>query len=137
MTVSVMENFQMGLYVTVWGMALVFLTLLIVMVVIWALDRVFKAKAEESGQGALSVLPMATAVFGAPPKVGEVKMDLSDEAAAVAVAIELQKRQGAGATRGEGDCAQEREIFGETVSVVAIDAGPGTWKSYGRLKAMQ
>ena len=130
------ETFQQGLLITVVGMALVFLTLLVVMLVIRLLDRVFRpapAKAAEERAPAPSAKPVLQAAVA----------DMSDEIAAIAVAIALGQ---AGAVRRAPIAlppvvdifdSYDRNAVGEVVNVVNIQPGSGSWRSYGRVKAMQ
>jgi len=118
------QNFQQGLVVTGVGMGLVFLTLLVVMALIWALDRVFKAQPEKL---APAVAPVAVAAPAAPAPVDEG----ADMAAAIAVVIALQGIVGVQAE------PEYEDIDGETVTVTSIDPGLGTWKAYGRAQAVK
>ena len=116
----VLENFRRGLEVTALGMALVFLTLMVIMLAIYLLDRIFGDKAGERA------IPLADA--GA---TGGTVATAADEAAAIAVAIALQKEQ----EQQEGDYYEE--IVGEVVMVASIEPGTGAWRGHGRLRAMQ
>ncbi|MBM3190604.1 MAG: hypothetical protein FJZ90_18045 [Chloroflexi bacterium] len=128
---TVMENLQLGLQVTGVGMALVFLTLIIVMIAIWLLDRLFRPKAEMQPAMAPVIAP-AAAVPAMPGGPRAVKMD--DEVAAIAVAIALQRARDALQRKTP---AYDQELPPEKVTVVTIDPGPGTWRGHGRVKAMQ
>ena len=120
---TVMENFGLGLRVTGLGMALVFLTLLVVMAAIWLLDRAFRPRTgQDQGTPALPTSPSAPVE------------DLAGAAAAIAVAIALQRAQSA--VRSTAPEYQE-DLPSTVVTVATIDPGPGTWRGYGRLKAMQ
>ncbi len=77
------ENLNVGLQVTGLGMALVFLTLFICMLVIILLNRLFQA---QSAAPEATRAPALAAVPAAPVVTGE-------EAAAIAVAIALQQRK--------------------------------------------
>jgi len=125
----VWQNFQQGLVVTGVGMGLVFLTLLLVMAMIWLLDRVFKATPEEA---APAVVPPPPAAFAAPaaPVVPTQVDDGADLVAAIAVVIALQ-----GAVAADEPVYED--IDGETVTVTMIDPGPGTWKAHGRAQAVK
>ena len=129
------ETFQQGLLITVVGMALVFLTLLVVMLVIRLLDRVFRP------------VPARTAKepVPAPPKpaLQAAVADMSDEVAAIAVAIALGQasavRRAPVALPPVVDIfdTYDRNAVGEVVNVINIQPGSGSWRSYGRVKAMQ
>lgn len=116
----VLENFRRGLEVTALGMGLVFLTLVVIMLAIYLLDRIFRDKAGER----------ATPLVDAGATEETVPAS-ADEAAAIAVAIALQKEQ----KREEGD--YDEEIVGEVVMVASIEPGTGAWRGHGRLRAMQ
>ncbi len=124
----VWENFRLGLSVTGLGMALVFLSLLIVMLAIQLLNRLFKPKTEEEKQ--------ANAVPGVPlARTAEAARRYSgDEAAAIALAIALQRSKAESPLRSSLD---DEEITGEIVIVTTFDPGPGIWSGYGRLKGVQ
>jgi len=121
-----LENFALGLKVTGLGMGLVFLALLLIMLVIWLLGRLFPAQPDQevSKEGAV----VAGDVAGT---IGESPVAAADEAAAVAVALALQRQQ------GESDGVLDEEVVGEVVMVTSIDPGSGAWRSYGRLRAMR
>ena len=120
-----MENLRAGLLVTALGMALVFLALIIVMVAILVLDRAFRPGAEDEQRGRAPLAASATS----PLTAGATGGDPSDEAAAIAVAIALQRRRDAGAPCHD-------DIVGEVVTVTTIDSGHGIWRGYGRMRAM-
>ena len=128
MVMSVADNFRQGLSITALGMVLVFLMLVIVMLAIWVLDRVFSPKPE--GEAPTSLL--AQAEHGVAPAAQQAAPDLGGQAAAIAVAIELEKLR----KQQSEDLRDDADIVGETVTVIAIEAGPGIWRSHGRLKAM-
>lgn len=123
------QNFQQGLAVTGVGMGLVFLTLLVVMALIWALDRVFKV---QPGKLVPAVAPVAPVAVAAPAAPARAPVDEgADLAAALAVVIALQ-----GIVSAQEEPVYE-DIDGETVTVTSIDPGPGTWKAYGRAQAVK
>ena len=130
------QTFEQGLALTGMGMGLVFLTLIIVMVSIWLLDRAFKPKAE--GTETASDAPMGVAATSVALPAASLASSLNDEAAAIAVAIALQQQQrrGTNARAPYVSTPYEEEIIGEVVTVAALDASPSVWKSYGRLKAL-
>ena len=116
----VLENFALGLKVTGLGMGLVFLTLVVVMVAIYLLDRIFRVKPAD-------IVALGVDDAGAT----DVSLATSaDEAAAVALAITLKKAQ-------EEEGVYEGEIPAEAVMVASIEPGSDAWRSHGRLRAMQ
>ncbi|MGC9359458.1 MAG: OadG family protein [Anaerolineae bacterium] len=128
-----MNDVALGLQVTGIGMALVFLTLIIVMFAIWLLSWAFRPKS-----GAM-VQPAKPEEPGLPAK-GPAS-DGAAMAAAIAVAIARGKQQQASTIRRpspsisytyDGD-----EVVGEVVYIAQIDADSGAWRSQARLKAMQ
>jgi Na+-transporting methylmalonyl-CoA/oxaloacetate decarboxylase gamma subunit len=129
--VTVAENFAIGLNITILGMGLVFLALIIVAIVIWLLDRVFRPR----GEASLASMATAAPTVKRPPAPAPVRrppaargvMDsaavaeadaaataaavavvaakqalLTDEAVAIAMAIS-QERQRAKRARGARD----------------------------------
>jgi len=120
-----MGNLQTGLLVTALGMALVFLALIIVMVVILVLDRVFRPGAEDEER---ERAPLAASA-ASPLTAGATGGDPIGEAAAIAVAIALQRRRDAGSLYHD-------DIVVEVVTVTTIDPGHGIWRGYGRMRAM-
>lgn len=152
-----MSNFTLGLQITGLGMGLVFLTLLIVMAVIWALDRIFRppgattteAPAQQVDTAALQMQVPETATGKA---AASEQADGADQAAAVAVAIALAQR---GAAVGSARLMQvsrarsrmpwetlpdeiaDEEVTGEIITVMPRDAGSHVWKNQGRLRAME
>lgn len=135
---TLMENFRLGLGVTGLGMGLVFLTLIVVMLVIWLLDRVFRPKAEELQRAAASVATAAPVAVATSPGVRggalQPAADARNVAAAIAVAISLERAK---ATARFQEPVYDQELFPNVVTVITIDPGPGTWRGYGRVKAMQ
>ncbi len=131
-----MNDFSIGLQVTALGMGLVFLTLIIVMLAIMALDRLFRPKPR-----------LAEEVVAAPVTAGsQAEADSLDEVAAIGVAVAA-----AMAARAEGAPAPRRarsanplfampegedDLPGEVVLVMTVDNGSGVWASAGRLKAI-
>ena len=122
---SVGETFNLGLLVTGMGMGLVFMTLLIVMALIWALDKVFRPKPELEE-------PEKAAPVGATVPVAVAEADLSDEVAAIVTAIELERQKQASVSLSYD---YDGEILGQVVTVVTVDPGQSTWKGYGRIQA--
>ena len=125
------ENFRASLQVTVMGMALVILTLLIIAAIIMLLGRIFKPKPEteearntpaDKPEAVPTVLSLATATTS-----------LTDEAAAIALAITLQR-----ACRKSPSMmprvAFDEKVTGEVVNVVNIEPGAGIWAGTSRLQ---
>jgi len=129
-----MNDFGLGLQVTAWGMGLVFGTLIIVALVIWALDKVFRSKpeAEEEAEA-----PVALEAEAAPPPSGPSR---SNEAAAIALALALEWQRAKPRATTTATAAQpflaplgDEDVVGEVVMVATFDAGPGLWKGHGRM----
>jgi Na+-transporting methylmalonyl-CoA/oxaloacetate decarboxylase gamma subunit len=119
-----LENFKLGLEVTGWGMGLVFLALVLVMLAIYALDRIFKPEV-------VSEETLATE----PNKVAQASLpNLVAEAAAIAVAITLEKRDTVSTVT---ETEPTENLVGDTVTVALIDPGSPGWRSSGRLRAMK
>jgi len=134
-TAETLTNFKLGLEITALGMALVFLTLIIVMLVIYLLDRIFRPTAEQlaaaqARKPAPAIAPAEAAAL--PPAQGEDVA--SAEAAAIAVAIALAKSASGPSTQ---ESLYDEELVGEVVTVISIEPGPSTWKAQGRLQALQ
>ncbi len=126
---TVMENFNQGLLITGLGMGLVFLTLLVVMALIFSLDRLFRPCEEETQEEVsrvTAVEEMAPDLRGAGQ---EVTVDLADEAAAIAVALALQE-----ARKGAED---EKVLSAEVIMVNDIAVDSGAWRGQARLTAMR
>jgi Na+-transporting methylmalonyl-CoA/oxaloacetate decarboxylase gamma subunit len=140
---SVAQNLGQGLLLTVVGMALVFVTLIIVMVAIWVLDRLFRptplaAPATAIG-GRGTIAATGAKVSGSAPAAKAVTSDKvapgsgasgSGEAAAIAVAILVERGRRKVST-------QAVDLPCSVVNVVRIDPGHGTWRGDGRLRAME
>lgn len=133
-----MGDFGLGVQVTLWGMGLVFLTLILVAIIIWALDRIFRPKPNGGSEEEEDEAPSAEVVVA--ETVPTAPASLSSEAAAIAVALALE--MGRAAQRPVAKAAQpflvpqtDEEIVGEIVTVIAADPGPAVWKSYGRLRS--
>jgi len=136
-------------------MALVFLTLIILMLMLMLLDRVFRAEPEAAAPKSVEL----SAALGAPVALRQapaLAADDGDEAAAVglAIAAALASRKVphlavASATRGAAlapavvfpwDKPREaggEQPVGEVVTVINIDGGSPVWRSQGRLKAAE
>lgn len=142
-----MTTFEQGLQVTGIGMLLVFVSLLIVAGLIWALNKLFPARKPVVQIAQPAVAAPVTAVGAVAPQAS-----LADEAAAIAVAL---VRHGVGQVTGVAGATREQRVFvpmpwerpaelwgedllqGETTTVLSIDPGTGNWKSQGRLLSMQ
>jgi len=140
------DVFGVGLLITGVGMALVFLTLILVALVIWALSKAFPGKPEAEGEEEEQAEPELLASEAAP-----VADDILGQVAAVAVALALQ----AGAARPALALApagavasvaalpwqaltevDDEEITGEVVQVAGI-TGSASWKARGRLDGLK
>lgn len=133
-----MGDFGLGVQVTLWGMGLVFLTLILVAIIIWALDRIFRPKPNGGGEEEEDEAAPAVEAAVAEPTVQAVSR--SNEAAAIAVALALEMQRTA--RQPVAKAAQpffvpktDEEIVGEVVTVITADPGPAVWKSYGRLRS--
>ena len=148
MHVTVAENFALGLNITALGMGLVFLSLILIAVVIWLLDRVFRPSEE------VGVPPPVSAVapIGAGVTVSEDSASVAAAAAAVAalqsremvagvVAVLKEKARLGTAPTAASDpfraVSDGTPRDAETLYVVDIDPGPSSWKQQGRLKALE
>jgi len=127
------NDVALGLQVTGIGMALVFLTLIIVMFAIWLLSWAFRPRT-----GAV-VQPAQPEKEGLPAK--EPASDGAAMAAAIAVAIARGNQQQASTVRRPRPSIsyayEDDEVVGEVVYVAQIDTDSGAWKSQARLNAMQ
>lgn len=122
-----LDNFALGLRVTGLGMGLVFATLIVIMLAIYLLERIFRGEPAEGGAepGAAPVLDAA--------RVTEASTSVAaDEAAAIAVAVALERKH-----EEQAEVYDDEDVVGEVVMVTSIDPGTGAWRGYGRLKAMQ
>ncbi len=142
-----MTTFEQGLEVTGIGMLLVFLSLLIVAGLIWALNKIFPARVAKVQAPKPAVAAPVRAIEAVMPQAS-----LADEAAAIAVAL---VRQGVGKVTGVVGATRGQRVFvampwerpaelwgedllqGETTTVLSIDPGTGNWKSQGRLSSME
>ncbi len=132
-----MGDFGLGVQVTLWGMGLVFLTLILVAIIIWALDRIFRPKpaSEEEKEDEDEAVAAVEA-----PEVVAPQASLANEAAAIAVALALEmqrtvKQPAAKAAQPFFVPKTDEEIMGEVVTVITTNPGPAVWKSYGRLRS--
>ncbi len=143
-----MDTFTQALQITVIGMVLVFLSLVLVAVLIWALGKIFRPKEEAAAAPAVRPRPApVTAEAAAAPRAGSGTA-LADQAAALAVALVLgRQRAGQGAyvarSSARAPMPWERAVLeedvpqGEIVTIIAVNPGPSNWKSQARLKAME
>jgi Na+-transporting methylmalonyl-CoA/oxaloacetate decarboxylase gamma subunit len=141
-----MNAFAVGLQVTALGMGLVFLTLVIVMLAIMALDRIFRPKATATEEEA-PALGAALPVTSAAAPVDASASDALDEATAIGVAIAAAVAARAGArpmaVPSPAPSANplfavldgEEDIPGEVVLVTTVDGDSGVWARTGRLQA--
>lgn len=142
-----MSVFQQGLEVTGIGMLLVFLSLLIVAGLIWALNKIFPGRRVP----VVKVGPQATAPVRATQAPAR-ETQVLDQVAAIAVALAKQGL-GVGHRPVAATAAQRTYVAmpwerpaelwgddllqGETVTVMNVDPGSGNWKSQGKLVSMQ
>jgi Na+-transporting methylmalonyl-CoA/oxaloacetate decarboxylase gamma subunit len=141
-----MSVFAQGLEVTGIGMLLVFLSLLLVAGLIWALNKVFPGRVEpdveEEPEVEVPVRAAEVTLAGPGP---------ADMAAVIAVAL---ARQGLGAATARTTVVPMQRAFvampwerpadlwgddllqGETVTVLNVDPDSGNWKSQGRLASL-
>lgn len=120
-----MNDFMLGLQITGLGMGLVFLTLLVVMLAIILLNRLFRGEVAEQAADA------SHPAVARGPRAQEAGESASREAAAIALAIALERE------RGDLDEKYDEQVEGEVVTVMTIDPGAGVWAGYGRLRAMR
>ena len=143
-----MSDFGIGLQVTALGMGLVFLTLVIVMLAIMALDRAFRPKARVAEAAAAApvlgaALPVTPAV-SAPMQKGDALDEATAIGVAIAAAVAARAKAGPMAipvpTRSANPLFAksdgEEDIPGEVVLVATVDGGSGVWPRAGRLQAM-
>ncbi|NLT72909.1 MAG: OadG family protein [Chloroflexi bacterium] len=147
-----MNAFDQGLEVTAIGMLLVFLSLVIVAGLIWALGKVFPGRAPEAKSEPASRAPEAPLLTAVTQGAAATEVGLADQAAAIAVALVRQRAAApvfassvASQSRAYVAMPWERPaemwgdelLQGETVTVIDVDPGSGNWKSQGRLAAME
>jgi sodium pump decarboxylase gamma subunit len=146
---EIWATFRAGLTITGVGMALVFLTLILIAVVIKALDRLFQARSgaevkddESAEDQVVQVVAVAEVAVG----------DVVSQVAAIAAALALQAHQVrpvlAVAPAGMATAAMlplpwqavadvdDEEITGEVITVAGI-AGSASWKARGRLDGLK
>lgn len=140
---QIWPNFQMGLQVTVIGMALVFVALIIVMLAIRLLDRLFRPETEKAAIATVRTTTGMTATVAVAPSTAQataaqpVAEDLADEATAIALAIVLEQQKQRQTRQVVPQLPEDdHEAVGETVTVTTFDPGPGVWSGQGRLSAM-
>ncbi|MHB1318169.1 MAG: OadG family protein [Anaerolineae bacterium] len=142
-----MSVFQQGLEVTGIGMLLVFLSLVIVAVLIWALGKLFPGRRALVERAEPQAAAPVRAIQAAAPGT-----QMADQVAAIAVALVKQglgisPKPAAQVTGQRTYMAMPWErpaelwgdelLQGETVAVLNVDPGSGNWKSQGRLASMQ
>ncbi len=154
-----METFLQALQISAIGMVLVFMSLIIVALLIWGLDRLFRPSGQEAKPTAPQPRPSAAIVetSGGDPVTATSSARLGRsvareaEAAALAVAIVRARNaerptgaQAAPVAVRRAPMPWERPIpvgaeipEAETVTVMTVHPGPTNWKSQGRLKAME
>lgn len=124
------ENLLQSLQLTVMGMGLVILSLLIIAAFIMLLGRIFRKRTEPESEGQDDALEA-----GPEPLALAAEVSLSDEAAAIAVAVIMQRRQKrTGGFKRRVDYA-DLELIGEVVNVVSVDPETGAWANAGRLNS--
>jgi len=141
-----MDTFTQGLQVTAVGMALVFFSLVLVAVLIWALDKIFRPKAVAQAAPGVRPKPAPVVAQAAASAARSAGGGLADRAAALAVALMRERQRAAQAYRPavRAPMPWERPLSedeppsqGEIITVITIDSGSGNWKSQGRLRAME
>ena len=136
-----MNDFSIGLQVTALGMGLVFLTLIMVMLAIIALDRVFRPRAHAAEETAPAAMTAGARPVGAAPAADSIA-----EVAAISVAIAAAMAERAGTSFSSPRARSANPLFamhegeddlpGEVVLVATVDQGSGVWARAGRLRAM-
>jgi Na+-transporting methylmalonyl-CoA/oxaloacetate decarboxylase gamma subunit len=126
------ESFRASLQVTALGMGLVILTLMIVAAIIMLLGRIFKPKPveEEAEETPADEAEIASIEAASSPAA----ISLNDEAAAVALAITLQRAHRQPISIRPRAVFEETEITGEVVNIVNIQPGAGVWAGTNRLQ---
>ena len=127
------ENFRLSLQVTVLGMGLVILTLLVIAAIIMLLGRIFRPKPETEETSASPADEQETVSL--VPALASATTSLSDEAAAIALAIALQRGRRKAPRMVTKVAYEETEVIGEVVSIVSIEPGAGVWAGAGRLQS--
>jgi len=127
------ENFRLSLQVTVLGMGLVILTLLIIAAIIMLLGRIFRPKPEKEETSAAPAEELETA--SVVPTLAPASTSLNDEAAAITLAIALQRGRRKAPSMMPRAVYEETEVIGEVVNVVSIEPGAGVWAGAGRLQS--
>lgn len=127
------ENFRLSLQVTALGMGLVILTLLIIAAIIMLLGRIFRPKPEPEETTTTPVDELKAVSLA--PTLALATTSLNDEAAAIAVAISLQRARRKAPSLKARVAYEETEVIGEVVNVVSIEPGAGVWAGAGRLQS--
>ncbi|MBC7237467.1 MAG: OadG family protein [Chloroflexi bacterium] len=141
--VSVAENFALGVNITLLGMGLVFFALILIAIIIWALDRLFRPTAmvhalpttTPAEPSASTEEAEAAAALAAVMAAKEATM--ADEIAAIAAAIGRERQRLVTADPFKRAALSAETLEAEMVFVATIDPGPGIWRYQGRLKALQ
>lgn len=145
-----MDTFAQGLEITAVGMVLVFLSLVIVAVLIWSLDRIFRPP--QAAVATAAPVPAGTRVVPAVAEPAAAGVErLENEAAAIAVAL-ARLQQGVASRRSGLDLPvrarvlmpweralespQEGEREADTVTILAVSSRSANWRRKGRLEVM-
>ncbi len=148
-----------ALQISVIGMVLVFMSLIIVAVLIWGLDRLFRPSTQTAQPTAPRPRPAAATVetSGGDPVTATSSArsgrSVSREAEAAALAVAIVRARNAARPAVErlapvaarrAQMPWERPVSvgdevpeAETVTVITVHPGAANWKSQGRLKAME
>ena len=122
------QNISQSLALAGIGMTLVFLALLIIAAIIMALSRVFRTRQPSA------VEPNPASEDDAALEPEPTAVSFSDETAAIATAIALQRRRPSTSSFSRKVDYSESEVIGEVVNVVGISANASTWANAGRLQ---
>ena len=126
------ESFRASLQVTALGMGLVILTLMIVAAIIMLLGRIFKPKPETEG---VEETPADdTEIASVETALSPAAVSLNDEAAAIALAITMQRARKQPVFIRPKVVYEETEVVGEVVKVINIQPGAGVWAGTNRLQ---
>jgi Na+-transporting methylmalonyl-CoA/oxaloacetate decarboxylase gamma subunit len=151
-----MDVFTQALQISAIGMVLVFMSLLIVAALIWALDRLFRPAPAAAAPAAPRPKPSAVIAQtsgGDPVTATSSARHAGSEAQAAALAVAIVRARMAAQSAGQriGSVAAVRARMpwerplpvcdeipeAETVTVITVNPGPANWKAQGRLKAME
>ncbi len=123
------QDFIASLELAGLGMGAVIVALLIIALIIMLLGRVGRSSNKTS-----RVEPKPASEEDVALELAPSPANQSDEAAAIAIAIVLQRRRSTGGFKRRIDYS-DTEVIGEVVNVVGIDAGTGAWASASRLQS--